>query len=95
MSFLRQIYGLLVPSYHFSQRAEKVYKQKFFFQPNLLAKTEKNLLLQQVPSTPTTPIPDPAVADQAIKTEISIKTEDPTKSNPGKCDKRLGIWPSH
>ena len=57
-------------------------------------KLKKNLLLQQVPSTPTTPIPDPAVADQAIKTEISIKTEDPTKSNPGKCDKRLGICTS-
>ena len=27
------------------------------------------------------------MADQAIKTEISIKTEDPTKSNPGNCDK--------
>lgn len=39
------MYVDLVPAYYFSQRAEKAYKQKFFFQPNLLAKTKKKSLI--------------------------------------------------
>ena len=39
------------------------------------------IYLQQVPSTPTTPIPEPAVTDQAIKNEVSVKTEDSASNN--------------
>ena len=34
-----------------------------------------------MPSTPTTPIPEPSVADQAIKNEVSVKTEDSVSNN--------------